>query len=93
MSALACNPCFDNSAGLFNQRFPKNSVDPIKIIDASDKHMNKLQQNSSTITKDDFADYVINHPEEFIFDNFRKIYDVIVQIAEDGNNSQPNSTT
>ena len=77
----------------FYTNYAKNSVDPIKIIDASDKHMNKLQQNSSTITKDDFADYVINHPEEFIFDNFRKIYDVIVQIAEDGNNSQPNSTT
>lgn len=25
MSALACNPCYDNSAGLFNQRFPSNS--------------------------------------------------------------------
>ncbi len=24
MSALACNPCYDNSARLFNQRFPNN---------------------------------------------------------------------
>ena len=26
MSALACNPCYDNSARLFNQRFPKTLV-------------------------------------------------------------------
>lgn len=32
------------------------------------------------ITKDDFADYVINYPEEFCFENFIKIYDVICTI-------------
>lgn len=59
------------------------SITPISIIDGANTHMQKLYDDSNIITKDDFADYVINHPKEFDFENFRKIFDVIVEIDND----------
>jgi hypothetical protein len=47
--------------------------------------MQKLTDEAQVISKDDFADYVINHPEEFDFYNFKKIFDVIVSIDKDAN--------
>ena len=55
------------------------------IIDSSSKHMQKLTDKAQVISKDDFADYVINHPDEFDFSNFKKIFDVIVSIDQDVN--------
>ncbi|MDY4698637.1 AAA family ATPase [Eubacterium coprostanoligenes] len=68
--------CFQNYA-------KNNSITPISIIDASNKHIQKLSNVSKIISKDDFADYVINHPEEFNFKNFEKIFYIISKIIED----------
>lgn len=59
------------------------SITPISIIDASKSQLQKLSDNAVIITKDDFSDYIINHPTEFNYDNFRKIFDVIVEIVND----------
>jgi hypothetical protein len=81
-----------NSHGLSNdgnwcyQNYERNqSITPIMIIDSSSKHMQKLTDEAQVISKDDFADYVINHPDEFDFSNFKKIFDVIVSIDQDVN--------
>lgn len=66
------------------QNFSKNqSITPIMIIDGSNTHIQKLNKDAKIITKDDFADYVINHPSEFDFVNFKKIFDVIVDIDDE----------
>ena len=82
-----------NSYGLSNdnlfcfQNFPRNkSITPISIIDGSNEHLQKLSDSSLVITKDNFADYIINHPTEFNYDNFKKIFDVISEIANDDDN-------
>ena len=62
------------------------SIMPITIIDGANKHMQKLCDDSYIITKDDFADYVINHPNEFCFENFEKIFKVIEEIVTETNN-------
>ena len=81
-----------NSHGLSNdgnwcyQNYERNqSITSIMIIDSSSKHMQKLTDEAQVISKDDFADYVINHPDEFDFSNFKKIFDVIVSIDQDVN--------
>lgn len=74
---------------LFFQNFSKNtSLTPISIIDSSNKHLQKLDGDARIISKDDFVDYVINHPTEFNFDNFKKIFDVISAIITDMNNER-----
>lgn len=66
------------------QDFQKNtSVTPISIIDKNCKHLQKMSDDALIISKDDFADYVINHPTEFNFSNFKKIFDVICSIIAD----------
>ncbi len=84
-----------NKYGLSNdgkwcfQGFARNSsITPISIIDASNVHMQKLCDDADIISKDDFADYVINHPNEFNFDNFLKIFNVIVEIDNDIRNKR-----
>ncbi len=68
------------------QNYARNqSVTPLTIIDSSSRHMQKLTDEAQIISKDDFADYVINHPGEFDFSNFKKIFDVIVSIDTDAN--------
>ena len=63
------------------QNFSKNnSITPISIIDSGNKHLQKHDGEAKIISKDDFADYVANHPEEFNFDNFKLIFDVICKI-------------
>ena len=70
------NYCFQN--------FSKNkSITPISIIDGSNEHLQKLTKDACAITKDDFADYVISHSEEFNFENFKKIFDIISDIVSD----------
>lgn len=71
------------------QNYAKNqSLTPISIIDGTNIHMQKLCGEAQIITKDDFADYVINHPTEFNFANFRKIFEVIRAIDAEDNPAQ-----
>ena len=71
------------------QNYNKNaSLTSISIIDSSNKHLQKLNGNAQIVSKDDFADYVINHPTEFNFNNFKKIFDVISAIIADTNNAR-----
>ena len=70
------------------QNYEKNqSLTPISIIDGANTHMQRLCDEAQIITKDDFADYVINHPVEFNFENFRKIFEVIRAIDTDANSA------
>lgn len=71
------------------QNFEKNnSLTPISIIDSSSKHLQKHDGEAKIISKDDFADYVINHPAEFNFKNFVKIFEVISAIIDDVNSTR-----
>lgn len=66
------------------QNFQKNeSMNALSIIDSNCKHLQKIDSEANIISKDDFADYVINHPDEFDFHNFKKIYDILVEIIQD----------
>ena len=68
--------------------FPNNnSITPLSIIDSSKKQMNKINDNARIISKNDFADYVMEHPDKFDFTNFKKIFDVICEINADSNNN------
>ena len=68
------------------QNFSRNSsLTHISIIDSANRHLQKHDGEAKIISKDDFADYVINHPDEFNFENFRKIFDVISAISIDVN--------
>lgn len=68
----------------FFQHFKRNrSLTPISIIDASNNHIEPLNAEAQIISKDKFADYVAGHPAEFNFENFRKIFSVIVSILTD----------
>lgn len=68
---------------MFHNFSKNNSLTPISIIDGSSKHLQKIDGSATIITKDDFADYVINNSSEFDFSNFRLIYDVICSIITD----------
>lgn len=66
--------------------FQSNNSVKRKIIDNSQgNHLQKIKDFAEKFicSKDDFADYVMNHPEEFDFSNFQKIYDVVVDIMKD----------
>lgn len=68
------------------QNFSRNSsFTHISIIDSANRHLQKHDGEAKIISKVDFADYVINHPDEFNFENFRKIFDVISAISIDVN--------
>lgn len=70
------------------QNFSKNSsLTSISIIDSANKHLQQVNEGAQIISKDDFADYVISHPAEFNFDNFKKIFDVISDIITDANSA------
>lgn len=59
-----------------------NSIKPISIIDGANKHLQQISDGAKIATKDQFAEYVINHPNEFNFDNFINIYELILKIVE-----------
>lgn len=66
------------------QDFAKNrSMTELSIVDSSNKHLQRMDNAARIISKDDFADYVVNHPEKFDFKNFKQIYDVISNIIVD----------
>ena len=67
--------------------FANNSaITPLSIIDSSKKQLNKINDKAKIISKNDFADYVMENPEKFDFTNFKKIFDVICEINTDSNN-------
>jgi len=66
------------------QDFAKNrSMTELSIVDSSNKHLQRMDNAARIISKDDFADYVVNYPEKFDFKNFKQIYDVISNIIVD----------
>lgn len=68
--------------------FEKNSsITALSIIDKNCKHLQKISDSSQIITKDDFASYVIEHPDDFNFSNFQKIFDIIKSIDDDTHSS------
>ena len=68
---------------IFQNRERNTSLTPLSIIDGSCKHLQRLSKDARVATKDQFAEYVCNHADEFNFENFRKIYDVICEIYQD----------
>ena len=58
-------------------------IHPLQIIDSSKSQIQKKNANAKIISKDDFADYVTNHRDEFNFENFKLIYNVICEIIND----------
>lgn len=75
--------CSNDGKWFFDGISKNNSITEISIIDGANKHIRKMCGDAMIITKDDFADYVINHPEEFDFKNFIKIFDVICAIDKE----------
>jgi predicted ATPase len=74
------------------QNYQKNnSITPITIIDSQYKHLQQACDNARIASKDTFADYVAKHPEKFDFSNFKKIYDVIVEIKREASKNKAES--
>lgn len=42
--------------------------------------MNKINDNARIISKNDFADYVMEHPDKFDFTNFKKFLTLSVRL-------------
>jgi len=55
---------------------------PDFIIDRGYKHLSKIKTEAKMATKNEFADYVCEHPTEFCYTNFAKIFSIVKQIAE-----------
>lgn len=71
------------------QNFERNnSLTPISIIDGSNRHLQRSDDNAKIISKDQFADFVTSHPDSFDFSNFEKIYEVICTIISEVENAR-----
>lgn len=71
------------------QNFERNNaLTPISIIDSSNRHLQRSDDNAKIISKDQFADFVTTHPDSFDFSNFQKIYEVINTIISDVENAR-----
>lgn len=73
---------------VFQNYMLNNSVTDLTIIDSKNKHIQKISADGKIISKDDYADYVTNHRDEFNFDNFKLIFDVICKIIEDNSQNE-----
>lgn len=58
------------------------NIKPYSVIDRSCIHLQEMDHGARIASKDDFANYVMNHPEEFDFHNFINIYNLINEISE-----------
>ena len=65
---------------IFQKFQQNNSITEISIVDGTNTHLQRIADDAKIATKDQFAEYVSSHPEEFDFRNFQKIYDVICEI-------------
>lgn len=68
---------------VFQNLYRNQAITPITIIDSSNSHLQKLDAEAKIVSKDDFANFVSNNPEQFDFTNFRLIYDVICSIINE----------
>lgn len=66
-------------------------INAISIIDAANKHIQEISDDAKIVTKDQFAEYVVNHPEEFNFKNFIRIYEHLRKIARHYNDIKNNT--
>ena len=60
-----------------------NSLTDISIIDANSNHLEQKKDGAKIITKEDFAEYVQQHTSEFNFQNFKKIFEILIEIDND----------
>lgn len=73
----------DSSDGFWHyNRFDRNeSIRSNTIIDKNCNKLDRRCSEASIITKDEFANYVASHPNDFNFNNFTKIWELIWEIV------------
>lgn len=72
---------------VFQNFAQNNNITDISIIDRSNSHLQQMTADAQMITKNDYVDYINEHRQDFNFENFRQIYEVICSIISD---STPN---
>ena len=65
---------------LFYSGFSHRNILPYQIVDAGCKHIEKISDEKALCSKNDFAEYVLTHPNEFDFKNFKLVYELIYKI-------------
>lgn len=60
-----------------------NAITKISIIDRNNTHVERKSAQGKMATKMEYSSYVMNHPDQFNFENFRKIFEVIKEIVDD----------
>ena len=63
----------------FQNKEKNKGIRDITIVDSGCNHLQRISESAKIISKNDFADYVISHPMEFDFTNYRLIYLLIEQ--------------
>lgn len=58
---------------LFYSGFSHRNILPYQIVDAGCKHIEKISDEKALCSKNDFAEYVLTHPNEFDFKNFKLV--------------------
>lgn len=76
---------------VFHKLKSNNSITDISIIDSSNNHLQRLKNDSQIISKDEFANYVMENPTKFNFNNFIKIFNIINEIIQYVNNNRNNN--
>lgn len=60
-----------------------NNSNPLRIIDKNDRNLEQKSDDAKIISKDEFSNYVIAHPEKYNVDNFAQIYNLIKRIVDE----------
>lgn len=81
--------CSNDGKWIFKDRARNKGLTDIAIIDGGNNHLQRIAVDAHAATKDQFAEYVCAHPTEFNFENFRKIYDVICDIYQSTQITEP----
>lgn len=68
---------------LYYNNFVHCNVLPYQIVDAGCKRIGRMTGEKTLCSKNDFAEYVSTHPQEFDFKNFTLIYELIYKIIEE----------